>query len=104
VHGRQQGVKQREPGWWLAVLTLITRIEDELATQAITTAPSGRRNAKLDIEVCPADRPMAPASSTVMRQATTGWSEWLGGSCKRPKSMSLGKLHGPRAGWCEIPT
>jgi hypothetical protein len=37
---------------WLAVLTLITRIEDGLTAQPFTTVPSGRRNAKLDIEVC----------------------------------------------------
>jgi hypothetical protein len=37
---------------WLAVLTLITRIEDGLTAQAFNTVPSGRRNAKLDIEVC----------------------------------------------------
>jgi hypothetical protein len=37
---------------WLAFLTLITRIEDGLTAQAFTTVPSGRRNAKLDIEVC----------------------------------------------------
>jgi hypothetical protein len=37
---------------WLAFLTLITRIEDGLTAQAFNTVPSGRRNAKLDIEVC----------------------------------------------------
>ena len=46
VHGRQQGVEQCEPDRWLAVLTLTTRIEDELTTRAVITVPSGRHNAK----------------------------------------------------------
>jgi hypothetical protein len=77
VHGRQQGVEQREPDWWPAVLTLITRIEDGLTTQAIITVPSGRRNAKLDIEVCPADWPMAPASSHAFCWRAVQWNQAL---------------------------